>query len=165
MVVEVLRSTNDTARQSKLAQGNLRTTRDHSINKHQGKTPTEKRKREVDQLSNVDYVPTNRHSSQGESQLYIFKGNEAATESTWNRRSKSNVWTPKNQVADMLTKESFTRDEWNHLLPLVNIMSFSMFSCRHFSNFLSNPIGKQSAMSKRGQEATSSEGSPMAKPK
>ena len=30
-----------------------------------------------------------------------------------------------------------------------------MFSCSHFSNFLSDPIGKQSAMSKRGQEATS----------
>ena len=71
----------------------------------------------------------------------------------------------KNQVADMLPKESFTRDEWNHLLRLFNIMSFSMFSCRHFSNFLSDPIGKQSAMSKRGQEATSSEGSPMAKPR
>ena len=71
----------------------------------------------------------------------------------------------KNQLADMLTKESFTRDEWNHLLRLFNIMSFSMFSCSHFSNFLSDPIGKQSAMSKRGQEATSSEGSPMAKPK
>ena len=40
-----------------------------------------------------------------------------------------------------------------------------MFSCSHFSNFLSDPIRKQSAMSKGGQEATSSEGSPMAKPK
>ena len=38
-----------------------------------------------------------------------------------------------------------------------------MFSCSHFSNFLSDPIGKQSAMSKRGQETTSSEGSPMPK--
>ena len=50
----------------------------------------------------------------------------------------------KNQLADMLTKESFTRDEWNNLLRLFNIMSFSMFSCSHFSNFLSDPIGKQS---------------------
>ena len=65
----------------------------------------------------------------------------------------------------MLTKGSFTRDEWNHLLRLFNIMNFSMFSWRHLSNFLSDPSRKQSAMSKRGQEATSSEGSPMAKPK
>ena len=50
----------------------------------------------------------------------------------------------KNQLADMLTKERFTRDEWNHLLCLFNIMSFSMFSCSHFSNFLSDLIGKQS---------------------
>ena len=71
----------------------------------------------------------------------------------------------KNQLADMLTKERFTRDEWNHLLRLFNIMNFSMISCSHFNNFLSDPIGKQSTMSKRGQEATSSEGSPMAKPK
>ena len=41
-----------------------------------------------------------------------------------------------------------------------------MFSRSHFSDFLSDDrIGKQSAMSKRGQEATSSEGFPMAKPK
>ena len=37
--------------------------------------------------------------------------------------------------------------------------------CNHFRDLISDPIGKQSAMSKRGQEATSSEGSPMAKPK
>ena len=39
-----------------------------------------------------------------------------------------------------------------------------MLSFSHFSDFLSDPIGKQSAMSKRGQEATSREDSPMAKP-
>ena len=71
----------------------------------------------------------------------------------------------KNQRADMLTKEGFTRDEWNHLLRLFNKVSFSTLSCSHFSNFLSDPIGKQSAMSKRGQETTSSKGSPTAKPK
>ena len=53
----------------------------------------------------------------------------------------------------MRTKESFTRDEWSHLLPLFNFMSFSMFSCSPFSNFLSDPIGKQSVMSKRGSRS------------
>ena len=38
----------------------------------------------------------------------------------------------KNQLADMLTKGSFSRDEWNHLLRLLNIMNFSIFSCSHF---------------------------------
>ena len=36
-----------------------------------------KRRLKVDQLSDVDYVPTNTHSSHNESQLYIFDDNEA----------------------------------------------------------------------------------------
>ena len=34
-------------------------------------------KQKVDRLLNVNYVPTNTHSSQGEYQLYIFEDNEA----------------------------------------------------------------------------------------
>ena len=36
-----------------------------------------KRRQKVEQLSEVDCVPTSTHSSQGESQLYIFADNEA----------------------------------------------------------------------------------------
>ena len=74
----------------------------------------------------------------------------------------------KNQLADILTKGSFSRHERNHLLSLFNVMNFSMYSCSHFSNFLSDnsdQVGKQSAMSKRGQKTTSNEGSPTAKAK
>ena len=77
VVIEVLRSTNNTAKQGTLAQGNLFGTRDHYINKTKTKIPTEKRKRDVEQLSNVDHVPTNTHSSEGESQLYTFEDGEA----------------------------------------------------------------------------------------
>ena len=35
----------------------------------------------------------------------------------------------KNQLADMLTKGNFTRDEWNHLLCLFNISHFSFTNC------------------------------------
>ena len=35
----------------------------------------------------------------------------------------------KNQLADMLTKGNFTRDEWNHLLCLFNISHFSSINC------------------------------------
>ena len=35
----------------------------------------------------------------------------------------------KNQLADILTKGSFTRDEWNHLLCLFNISHFSSTVC------------------------------------
>ena len=66
----------------------------------------------------------------------------------------------KNQLSDMLTKGTFTRDEWDHLLRLLNIMNLSMFSCSHFL-----PIRKQSAVSKRAQESTPKEGSAVAKPR
>ena len=72
----VLRSTNNTARQGRLAEGTCGTG-DHSTKKTKTKTPTEKGKQDVDQLSNVDYVPTNTHSFQGKSQLYIFQDDEA----------------------------------------------------------------------------------------
>ena len=45
----------------------------------------------------------------------------------------------KNQLADILTKGNFTRDEWNHLLCVFNISQFSS-------------IKKRKAMSKRTQE-------------
>ena len=35
----------------------------------------------------------------------------------------------KNQLADILTKGQFTRDEWNHLLCLFNISHFSSTVC------------------------------------
>ena len=35
----------------------------------------------------------------------------------------------KNQLADILTKVNFTRDEWNHLLTLFNISHFSSTAC------------------------------------
>ena len=50
----------------------------------------------------------------------------------------------KNQLADILTKGNFTRDEWNHLLCLFNIS--------HFSS-----INSLEAMSKRTQEDASEE--------
>ena len=35
----------------------------------------------------------------------------------------------KNQLADILTKGNFTRDEWNHLLCLFNVSHFSSTNC------------------------------------
>ena len=35
----------------------------------------------------------------------------------------------RNQLADILTKGNFTRDEWNHLLTLFNISHFSSTAC------------------------------------
>ena len=72
MVIEVLRSTNNTVQP-----------KDTSIQEtdatlySKAKTLNVKRRQTVEQLSDVDYVPTNTHFSQGESQLYIFEDNEA----------------------------------------------------------------------------------------
>ena len=56
----------------------------------------------------------------------------------------------KNQLADILTKGKFTRDEWNHLLCLFNINHFSSNNCLE-------------AMSKRtqGEERVTAKSKPM----
>ena len=140
--------------------------------------PKQKTTKHVD-LSKKDQVPVNADSSRGESQLCIFEINEPVIKMIIKGRSptmrhvsrthrvaldwlfdKINLdpkiqiknMDTKNQMADMLTKSSFTRDEWNHLLHLLNIMNFSTFSRSHF--FRSNR--KQSVvMSKRSQEGLS----------
>ena len=50
----------------------------------------------------------------------------------------------KNQLADILTKENVTRDEWNHLLTLFNISHFSSTACT-------------AAMAKRAQQESGEE--------
>ena len=50
----------------------------------------------------------------------------------------------KNQLADILTKMNFTRDEWNHLLNLFNISHFSSTACT-------------AAMAKRAQQESGEE--------
>ena len=50
----------------------------------------------------------------------------------------------KNQLADILTKGNFTRDEWNHLLNLFNI--------GHFSS-----TAYTAAMAKRAQQGSGEE--------
>ena len=54
----------------------------------------------------------------------------------------------KNQLVDILTKESFTRDEWNNLLHLFNISHFSLLCCSQ--NFSFTSCTKK--MAKRMQE-------------
>ena len=53
----------------------------------------------------------------------------------------------KNQLADILTKGSFTRDEWNHLLCLFNISHFSSTVC-------SDTMAKRSEQDSRGERVT-----------
>ena len=59
----------------------------------------------------------------------------------------------KNQLADMLTKGNFTRDEWNHLLCLFNISNLSSTVC---SEVMSKRTQKES-----GEERVTGKSRPM----
>ena len=76
--------------------------------------------------------------------------------------SIESIWTPKvqikyidtkNQLADILTKVNFTRDEWNHLLCLFNI---SNFSSANFSEVMSKRTQKDS-----GEQRVTAKSKPM----
>ena len=150
MVIKVLRSTNNTVQPNHSgirgigARPNSKT-----------KTQNDKRRHMVEQLSAVDYVPTDTHSSQGKFSCTFFEDNEAVVKMLVKGRSPTMrhvsrthrvalgcltelIWTPKIQIkyvntkhplADMLTKGNFTRDEWNSLLCLFNISHFSSTDC------------------------------------
>ena len=69
VVIEVFRSSKSTRTPISPAAGNF--------SGNDKSNPKRKGNRDVDQLSHVDYVTTNAHSSQGESQLYILEDNQA----------------------------------------------------------------------------------------
>ena len=108
--------------------------------------------RVINDLDNVDFIPSNVNSSHPEALLYVFEDNEAVIKMLIKGRSPTmrhvsrthrvaldwlfdrinldpkiqiKYIDTKNQLADMLTKGNFTRDEWNHLLNLFNITHFS----------------------------------------
>ena len=97
--------------------------------------------RVINDLDNIDFVPSNVQSSRQEALLYVFEDNEAVIKMIMKGRSSTmrhvsrthrvaldwlfdrikldpkiqiKYIDTKNQFADMLTKGNFTRDEWNH---------------------------------------------------
>ena len=109
-------------------------------------------RRVINDLDNVDFLPSNVQSARQEALLYVFEDNEAEMKMIIKGRSPTMRhvsrthrvaldWSfdridldskiqikyidTKNQLADILTKGNFTRDEWNHLLNLFNISHFS----------------------------------------
>ena len=107
-------------------------------------------------LNNVDRVPSNVQFSHQEALLYVFEDNEAVIKMIIKGRSPTmrhvsrthrvaldwlfdrinldpkirvKYIDTKNQLADILTKGNFTRDEWNHLLCLFNISHPSSAEC------------------------------------
>ena len=107
-------------------------------------------------LNNINCAPSNVQSSRQEALLYVFDDNEAVIEMIIKGRSPTirhvsrthrvaldwlfdrinldpkiqiKYIDTKNQLADILTKGNFTRDEWNHVLCLFNISHFSATVC------------------------------------
>ena len=122
-------------------------------------------------MKDVDSVPSNVQSSRQEALLYVFEDDEAVIEMIIKRRSPTmrhvsrthrvaldwlfdrinldskiqiKYIDTKTQLADILTKGNFTRDEWNHLLCLFNISHFSSTICF-------------AVMAKRSQQASGEE--------
>ena len=128
--------------------------------KNQTEAPT---KHDSSELFHIDNVPSNIIFSQSVAMLYVFEHNEAVIKMIVNGRSPtmrhvsrtnrvSLDWLfdrinldpkiqirykdTKHQMADILTKGHFTRDEWTNLLCLFNISCFSSLCCaKNFSLF------------------------------
>ena len=110
----------------------------------------------INDLDNVDFTPSNVQSSHQEALLCVFEDNDAVIKMITKGRSPTmrhvsrthsvaldwlfdrinldpkiqiKYIDTKNQLADILTKGKFTRDEWNHLLCLFNISHFSSTDC------------------------------------
>ena len=110
----------------------------------------------IDVMQDIDSVPSNVQSASQEALLYVFEDNEAVIKMIMNGRSPTmrhvsrthrvtldwlfdrinldpkiqiKYIDTKNQLADILTKENVTRDEWNHLLNLFNTSHFSSTTC------------------------------------
>ena len=111
----------------------------------------QKSQKKIFVIQNIDSVPSNVQSSRQEALLYVFEDNEAVIRTTMKERSprmrhvsrthrieldwfdrikldskiQITCIDTKNQLANILTKGNFTRDEWNHLLCLFTISHFS----------------------------------------
>ena len=125
----------------------------------------------INVMKDIDAVPSNVQSARQEALLYVFEDNEAVIKMIIKGRSPTmrhvsrthrvaldwlfdrinldskiqiKYIDTKNQLADILTKGNFTRDEWDHLLNLSNISHFSPTACT-------------AAMAKRAQQGSGEE--------
>ena len=130
-----------------------------------------KSQKKIDVMEVIDAVPSNVQSARQEALLHVFEDNEAVIKMINKGRSPTmrhvsrthrvaldwlfdrinldskiqiKYIDTKNQLADILTKGNFTRDEWNHLLSLFNISHLSSTIC-------------SAAMAKRAQQGSGEE--------
>ena len=163
LVIEVFHSSPNQSKKT-IDQARGDSPRNTTSNKHtpdQTKVPTKHNNLE---LSEVDYVSSNPKSSLFGAMFYIFEDNEAVIKMIIKGRSptmrhvsrtrrvaldwlfdiinldpqiQTRYIDTKQQLADMLTKSTFTRDEWNNLQHLFNISHFSSTCCGKNSSFIS----------------------------
>ena len=121
--------------------------------------------------TNIDHIPSNTTNSGTSAVLYVFEDNEAVINMIIKGRSPTTRHVSrthrvaldmlfdrinldptvqiryidtKHQLADMLTKGNFTRDEWNNLLHLFNISHFSSTCCtKNFSLISCSTMAKR----------------------
>ena len=136
--------------------GNISHISDRTGKPVNGENKHHKSHNKIDVMQDIDSVPSNVQSARQEALLYVFEDNEAVIKMIMKGRSPTmrhvsrthrvaldwlfdrinldpkiqiKYIDTKNQLADILTKGNFTRDEWNHLLTLFNISHFSSTAC------------------------------------
>ena len=132
--------------------GNISHISDRTGQPVNGENKHHKSHNKIDAMQDIDSVPSNVQSASQEAFLYVFEDNEAAIKMILKGRSPTmrhvsrthrvtldwlfdrinldpkiqiKYIDTKNQIEHILTKENFTRDEWNHLLTLLDISHFS----------------------------------------
>ena len=136
--------------------GNISRISDRTGKPVNGENKHQKPHKKIDVVQDIDLVPSNVQSARQEALLYVFEDSEAVIKMIMKGRSPTmrhvsrtrgvaldwlldrinldpkiqiKYIDTKNQLADILTKRNFTRDEWNHLLTLLNISHFSSTAC------------------------------------
>ena len=116
-------------------------------------------------LTKIDHVPSSGTHAGSNAMLYVFEDIEAVIKMRIKGRSPTlrqvcqeltvaldwlfdrinldskiqiRYIDTRHQVADILTKGNFTRDEWNNLLHLFNISHFSSICCAENSSLISS---------------------------
>ena len=145
------------------------------------KSPTRKKiLGKIDHLNNVEFISSNVNSSRKEALLFIFEDSEAAIKMIIKGRSPTmrhvsrthrvaldwlfdrinldpkiqmKYIDTKNQLADILTKGNFTRDEWNHLL--------CSFNSSHFSSTDSSEVMSKRTQQESGEDRVTAKSKPM----
>ena len=135
--------------------GNISHVSDITVKPVNGEDKHHKSHNKIDAMKDIDSVPSNVQSASHGALLYVFEDNEAVIKMIMKGRSPTmrhvsrthrvaldwlfdrinldpkiqiKYIDTKNQLADILTKGNFTRDEWNHLLTLFKLAILALLT-------------------------------------